>query len=390
MSSRAGTHREHLRGELAYRSFEPAPLPPNPALELGSELLGLNSRAERAVAKLDAAADLVPNVELLVTLYVRREAVLSSQIEGTHTTIEEVLRLEADNAQATPDFAETANYWAAMEYGLERIRTLPVSLRLIREIHGRLLEGVRGGAAMPGEFRTTQNWIGPAGGSLRGAAFVPPHPASLIEHLGALEAWVHGPGHSLPLVKSALFHAQFETIHPFADGNGRVGRLFITFLLIQDGLISKPLLYPSHYFQRHREEYYERLQAVRTEGDWEGWVKFFLHAIAVAAEDAAQRVRATLALLGEDRSRLLAAKSKNQAQAIRLHDLVTRYPYVSATQVARLLHVTFPTAQRAIVSLVDAGILRPTSDARYGKKYGYARYVGLLVRESMSPDENAQ
>ncbi|HEY6102084.1 MAG TPA: Fic family protein, partial [bacterium] len=275
---RAGRYLEQATG---YRAFIPAPLPPKPPVNLGDPLRGLLSDADYALGRLDGAVLTLPNPDLFVFMYVRKEAVLSSQIEGTQSSLQNLLTAEArlNDPDAPADVGEVINYVRAMNHGLEQLRTLPVSVRLIREIHGVLMRGARGGGLSPGELRTSQNWIGPQGATLREATFVPPPPHIVPEVLGNLETFLHQEDDIPVLVKVGLAHAQFETIHPFLDGNGRMGRLLITLLLTERGKLARPVLYLSHYFRQRRAEYYDRLQAVRNAGDWEGWLAFFLSGV---------------------------------------------------------------------------------------------------------------
>ena len=268
MSDRAGTYVRQLTG---YSAFQPVDLPPNPPLQWDDELHTLLSRADRALGRLDGSIQTLPDPDLFVFMYVRKEAVLSSQIEGTQSSLNDVLEAEAAIQDATrpSDVREVLNYVDAMNHGLDRLKTLPLSVRLIREIHERLLHNVRGNQANPGEIRTSQNWIGPSGCNLHEAIFVPPPPQDVPEHLSRLEKFLHGDDNIPPLIKIGLAHSQFETIHPFLDGNGRVGRLLITFFLCHQTILTRPVLYISYYFKRHRQKYYELLQAVRDQGAWE-------------------------------------------------------------------------------------------------------------------------
>ena len=286
-SGRAGRYVSQLTG---YRAFIPAPLPPEPPLALGSVELGLLSAADHALGRLDGVAHILPNPSLFVAMYVRREAVLSSQIEGTQSTLDDVLayELEGESGELPADVHEVVNYVRAMYSGLSRLSELPVSLRLIREIHAELLASGRGAERRPGEFRTSQNWIGPEGGTLATARFVPPPPHEMTQALDNLEKYLHAPSPWPNLVDLAMVHAQFETIHPFLDGNGRVGRLLVAFMLVEREVLGQPLLYLSYYLRLHRTEYYDRLTAIREQGDWEGWIRFFLDGVRVTASEATQ------------------------------------------------------------------------------------------------------
>src|SRR5579884_3180227 len=302
-SPRAG---RYVKQPTGYRAFVPAPLPPDPPLALDRDVVAVLSRADQAIGRLDGVAQTLPNPDLFVAMYVRREAVDSSQIEGTQSTLEDVLAFELDpHTRDLPrDVEEVVNYVRAMNYGLDRLATLPLSLRLIREIHAELLQGVRGADKTPGEFRTTQNWIGAGHVSLAHATFVPPPVAELGQALDNFERFLHEERELPALVHGGLAHAQFETIHPFLDANGRVGRLLITFLLVFRGVLQRPLLYLSVYLKRNRAEYYDRLMAIRNSGDWESWLGFFLTGVAQTAEEATATARAILDLREEHRHRV--------------------------------------------------------------------------------------
>jgi Fic family protein len=299
-SNRAGRFVRQIQG---YSAFIPTPLPPNPPIEMDMAMIRLLSEADQAVGRLDGFAELLPNPDLFVAMYVRREAVLSSQIEGTQSTLDDVLNFELDqeNREVPLDVDEIVNYVRAMNYGLSRLVDLPLSLRLIREIHGELLSGVRGQERDPGEFRRSQNWIGPQNAPLSAASFIPPPPGELEKALGDFEIFVHDDDLLPPLVLCGFAHAQFETIHPFLDGNGRVGRLLITFLLVYRGILHRPLLYLSYFFKLHRVEYYDRLTAVRIDGDWEGWLRFFLRGIQETATEATETARRIVRMAQEHR-----------------------------------------------------------------------------------------
>lgn len=367
-----------IRHPTGYRAFHPAPLPPEPALRIESELQRLLSDADRSLGRLDGITTILPNTELFVAMYVRREAVLSSQIEGTQASLTDVLVFEAGEQHEgdVADVEEVVNYVHAMNHGLRRLSELPLSLRLIREIHEKLLRGVRGKDREPGEFRRSQNWIGPAGCTLTSASFVPPPPEDVPAALGELEKFLHDD--SLPpLVHAALVHAQFETIHPFLDGNGRVGRLLITFLLCQRGVLARPLLYLSHYLKRHRAEYYDRLQAVRVGGRWEEWTAFFLRGVAeVAAEAYATAVR-IIALREAHRAQLQGA-GKSGANLLRLLDFMYERPILTARTVESRLGVTFPTAAALIERLVGLGLLHETTGKKWGRQFAYRPYLALF------------
>ncbi|MFG6431614.1 Fic family protein [Roseateles sp. LYH14W] len=370
-----------MQQPTGYRAFVPAPLPPDPPLLIDGPLQTLLSQADRDLGRLDALATLLPNPDLFVAMYVRHEAVLSSQIEGTQSTLEDVLAFETDAMEAdTPkDVEEVVNYVRAMNHGLARLAELPLSLRLLREIHAELMQGVRGGDKSPGEFRTSQNWIGGSGSSLRNAAFIPPPPHEVTPALGQLERFMHGSREELPLlVRCAFVHAQFETIHPFLDGNGRVGRLLITLLLCAEGALSRPLLYLSLFLKTHRAEYYDRLTAIRSQGHWEPWVGFFLRGVSQTARAATQTARDIVQMRDTHRS----AVAKN-ARALALLDRLLVQPSVSAPRAAEWLQCSFPTALKLLTDFESRGWLREVTGYGRNRQWRYQPYLDLFHREAV-------
>ena len=344
-------------------------------------MLALLSRADRDIGRLDALAALLPNPDLFVAMYVRHEAVLSSQIEGTQSTLEDVLAYEAEAIRDdTPrDVEEVVNYVRAMNHGLGRLSTLPLSLRLLREIHAELMQGVRGGDKSPGEFRISQNWIGGAGSTLKTADFIPPAPHELMNTLGQLERFLHEAKDSVPLlVRCALAHAQFETIHPFLDGNGRVGRLLITLMLCEEGALSRPLLYLSLYLKAHRAEYYDRLTAIRHQGHWEPWIAFFLQGVSSTARAATQTAQAIVALREQHRTAV-----QRNAKALALLDHLMRQPTVSIKRVAALLGCTHPTAAKLVGQFEQRGWLRELTGYGRNRAWHYQPYVDLFHRDTL-------
>jgi len=320
-----------------------------------------------------------PNPDLFVAMYVRHEAVLSSQIEGTQSTLEDVLQFEIDvkGHDRPKDVEEVVNYIHAMNYGWERLKDLPFSLRIIREIHAKLLEGVRGGDRTPGEFRRSQNWIGHAGCTLATASFVPPPVYEMHHALDNLEKFLHETM-SLPvLIHCGLSHAQFETIHPFIDGNGRIGRLLITFLLCQRGVLQRPLLYLSYYLKAHRAEYYDRLMAIRNEGNWEGWLRFFLRGIYEVSQAATVTARAIL-ILREGHRQVIAQKMGGSAAGLRLLDFLFEQPLISVRLVEQHLQCSYVTASKLVEQFVELDLLRETTGWQRNRRYRYEPYLALF------------
>lgn len=373
---RAGTW---IKQGSGYRAFIPAPLPPEPAVVLDDEMVRLLSTADRCLGRLDGVASVLPNPNLFVAMYVRQEAVLSSQIEGTQSTLEDVIQFElgADGDRLPQDVEEVVNYVRAMNHGLSRLGDLPLSLRLIREIHAELMAGVRGSNRSPGEFRVSQNWIGAAGSTLQNASFVPPPVPDMMNALGNLEHFLHDRESLPPLLQAGIAHAQFETIHPFLDGNGRVGRLLITFLLCERDILQRPLLYLSHYLKAHRSEYYDRLTAIRSEGNWEGWLKFFLRGVEKVSNSATHTARQILLLRETDRQ-VVTAQLGNTPHAPRLLDLLYEQPIVNVRTVERRLGCTYATANKLVEQFAGLGILHEVTGARRNRLYRYTDYLSLF------------
>ena len=368
-------------GGSRYRAFIPDALPPDPPLDLmSSDLIVRKERADQALGRLDGITLLLPDPTLFLYQYVRREALLSSQIEGTQSSLSDLLLYEIDEAPGVPidDVEEVSNYVAALRHGLRRLRQdgFPISLRLLREIHERLLHGGRGENKRPGEFRREQVWIGGATPAL--ASFVPPPPDALDECLAAFERFLHaGTEIASPLIKAGLAHVQFETIHPFSDGNGRLGRLLIAILLCADGVLQEPSLYLSLYFKRHRAEYYERLNAVRTDGDWEGWLAFFLTGIAETATQAVETARRLVALLEADRKRI-ALLGRRAGSASAVFDVLTRQVLSTVPQLEKALPLSTPAVRDAIASLADLGIVNELTGQRRNRVFAYQAYLEIL------------
>ncbi len=374
---RAGQYIQQIEG---YKAFIPNPLPPVPEIIMDQEMWNLLSQADRALGRLDGATDALPNPDLFVFMYVRKEAVLSSQIEGTQASLIDVLEFESqalqpDNPQ---DVAEVVNYVAAINYGLERLKNLPVSLRLIREIHQKLMEGVRGSERNPGEFRRSQNWIGAGGCSLAEATYVPPPPHEMLQSLDNLEKFLHSLQPIPTLIKVGLAHAQFETIHPFLDGNGRTGRLLITFLLCEQNILQRPLLYISYYFKKYRTEYYDRLQAVRDSGNWEGWLKFFLRGVYEVAQEAAATARKIVNLKEEHRQLVLNNMGRRSGNAVALLESLYFRPIVTVEHAEAITNLSYPNANTLIKDLCDIGLLQEITGQKRNRAFSYAPYLAVF------------
>ena len=373
-STRAG---EYVRQPGGFDAFRPKPLPPTPPLHT-DRLLPLLSRADQAIGRLDGEIRNMPNPDLFVAMYVRREAVFSSQIEGTQSTLDDLLAVELRPrvAEMAGDVDEIVNYVAAMNHGLGRLGELPLSLRLIREIHGELLREGRGANKQPGEFRRDQNFIAPAGvNAIRDAIFVPPAVADMHRALDNFERFLHDD--EMPaLLHAGVAHAQFETIHPFMDGNGRVGRLLITFLLVQRGVLHRPLLYLSLYLKRHRLDYYDALMAVRHEGDWESWLLFFVRGVAETAEEASVTARAIVALREEQRGRILEERAPTNA--LRLLDLLYARPLVDVNLVSDELGVSFATANKLVEQFEQLRLVVESTGRRRDRIFRFDPYLRLF------------
>ncbi len=362
-----------------HQAFIPKPLPPMPALEIDTEMQALLSRADRALGRLDGSIRTLPNPDLFIFMYVRKEAVLSSQIEGTQSSLNDILEVEAEifDNQRPRDVDEVLNYVRAMNYGLERLAELPLSNRLIREIHNVLLSGVRGGNAQPGELRKIQNWIGPQGCTLKEATFVPPPPQQLEEILGQFEKFLHD--ESLPaLLQIGMAHAQFETIHPFLDGNGRIGRLLIAFILYQREILETPVLYISHYFKKYRQQYYEQLQSVRENGNWETWLKFFLQGIYEVSQEATETSRKIVDLREAHRKLIAEHFGRVAGNGMQVLETLYQRPFIKVQDIKEQINVTFPAANQLMNKFVDHGLLTEVTGQARNRQFRYGAYIDLF------------
>ena len=375
---RAGEYVRNLSGELAYDSFRPAPLPP--VMDMDDELVADLVSATRSLATLDTLSSHIPNMDLFISMYVRKEALLSSQIEGTQATLEDVLDPLIEK-NVNQNVTDVVNYIRATEYALKRLKSLPLCNRLIRETHAVLMEGVRGQERNPGQFRTSQNWIGATGCTLRTARYIPPRPDDMVTAMSDLEKYIHSADPLDVLIRAALIHYQFETIHPFLDGNGRVGRLLITLFLMERGALQAPALYISFYLKKNRIEYYDRMSEVRSKGNYEQWVKFFLRAVQASAEDAAKAIRELSAL--HDRSFAAIDSMGRAAKTARvLLSYLEQNPIIEIGKTAEALGVSFSTVSGAVKRLEEKKILVQTNNASRNRVFAYQEYLDILRKDT--------
>lgn len=368
----------YINQPTGYKAFIPKPLPPKPSITLEGDLQNLLSKADMSLARLDGIGYILPNVDLFIAMYVRKEALLSSQIEGTEASLEDLFEFESgEQPKNINDVSEVVNYIKALNYGIERLDNFPMSLRLIKEIHGVIMKGVRGGEKMPGEFRKSQNWIGPKGCTLNEATFVPPPPHEAEKAMGDLEKYIHNKERLPLLADCALVHYQFETIHPFLDGNGRLGRLLITYYLYWKGALHKPLLYLSYFFKKRRQEYYDRLNMVRENGDYEQWLAFFLKGIKETADSAIETSRRILELQTSHRN-LLWKKKISSPFAVGILEKLFFTPYVSVNDIAKGFKISFQAASTLVAQFEKASILKEITGRKRDKRYIYADYLGIL------------
>lgn len=376
MKNRAGEWKRNMSGEAAYQSFTPAPLPPEPPIELDAETVELLVRANRQLAALDGIAARIPNMPLFVSMYVRKEALMSSQIEGTQATLEDVLdpMLEANTNRSV---ADVVNYIKATDYAVKRLETLPLCNRLLRETHAVLMEGVRGQEKYPGEFRRSQNWIGGQGSSLKTARYVPPSPEDMEQAMSDLEKYINGEDGQDELIRAALIHYQFETIHPFLDGNGRIGRLLITLYLMEKKVLSTPALYISYFLKRNRVEYYDRMTEVRRNGSYEQWVRFFLQAVEECARDAIETID-RLTALHEKNAAVVGGMGRAAKNALLVFGYLEANPIIDIRKTAQALELSFNTVAAAVRRLTEVGILVQTDTASRNRSFAYEAYLDIL------------
>jgi len=375
---RSGEYISNLTGEAMYKSFRPAPLPP--VLNMDDEMITQLTSATKALATLDALSSYIPNMNLFVSMYVRKEALLSSQIEGTQATLEDVLDPLVEK-NANQNVADVVNYIKATEFALERMNSLPLCNRLIKETHEVLMSGVRGQEKNPGEFRTSQNWIGAAGSSIKNARYIPPNPDDMINAMSDLEKYINSDDSLDLLIQAALLHYQFETIHPFLDGNGRVGRLLITLFLMDKKVLNSPALYISYYLKKNRIEYYDRMSEVRNKDNYEQWIKFFLNAIKESADESVETIK-KLSELHNVNIKKIDAMGRAAKNARAVFDYLEQNPIIDIGKTAEELNLAFSTVSLAVNRLVDSGILIQTNNANRNRVFSYEDYLAILRKDT--------
>ena len=378
--NRAGTYVDNLTGEATYQSFKPNSLPPMPEIEMDEDVVKLLVDANKQLVKLDTASQLISNADLFISMYVRKEALISSQIEGTQCTLDDVLDPEVE-ANANLDVSDVINYVKATQYALKRLERLPLCCRLIREIHEVLMENVRGQDKTPGEFRHSQNWIGPANCSLKDARYIPPNVEDMQNTMSDLEKYINENTDYDPLIRVALIHYQFETIHPFLDGNGRIGRLLILLYLMEQGLLAKPVIYISYFLKKNQIEYYDRISEVRRSGNFEQWIRFFLEAVSKAASDSLESISKLSNLHDKNLEKLpKTSRSKDNLRAV--FDYIEQYPIIDIKRTAKELEISYNTAATAVKKLVELGILQETTNAARNRVFAYEEYLEILRKDT--------
>lgn len=378
--NRAGIYVDNLTGEATYQSFKPNSLPPIPEIEMDEEIVRLLVDANKQLVKLDTASQLISNADLFISMYVRKEALISSQIEGTQCTLDDVLDPEVES-NANLDVSDVINYVKATQYALKRLERFPLCCRLIREIHEVLMEGVRGQDKTPGEFRHSQNWIGPANCSLKDARYIPPNVEDMQDAMSDLEKYINENVDYDPLIRIALIHYQFETIHPFLDGNGRIGRLLILLYLMEKGLLAKPVIYISYFLKKNQVEYYDRISEVRRSGNFEQWIRFFLEAVSKAATDSLESINKLSNLHDKNLEKLpKTTRSKDNLRAV--FDYIEQYPIIDIKRTAKELDISYNTVATAVKKLVELGILQETTNAARNRVFAYEQYLGILRKDT--------
>ena len=377
---RAGIYVDNLNGEAMYQSFKPNPLPPIPEIEMDGEIVKLLVDANKQLVKLDTASQLISNADLFISMYVRKEALISSQIEGTQCTLDDVLDPEVE-ANANLDVSDVINYVKATQYALKRLERLPLCCRLIREIHEVLMENVRGQDKTPGEFRHSQNWIGPANCSLKDARYIPPNVEDMQTAMSDLEKYINENVDYDPLIRAALIHYQFKTIHPFLNGNGRIGRLLILLYLMEQKLIEKPVIYIYYFLKKNQIEYYDRISEVRRTGNFEQWIRFFLEAVSKAASDSLEAIR-QLSVLHDTNVEKLPKTTRSKDNLRAVFDYIEQYPIIDIKRTAKELEVSYNTVAAAVRKLVELGILQETTNAARNRVFAYEEYLAILRKDT--------
>lgn len=376
MKNRAGEYRKNFSGEAEYQSFIPAPLPPTPIIEIDDDMLECLIKANKTVSSLESIAKRIPNMDLFVSMYVRKEALMSSQIEGTQATLEDVFDpMISENTNR--NVADVVNYIKATEYAIKRLATLPLCNRLIKEAHAVLMEGVRGQEKNPGEFRYSQNWIGGEGSTLKTARYIPPNPEDMINAMSDLEKYMNEEDKLDNLIRAALIHYQFETIHPFLDGNGRIGRLLITLFLMEKQVLTTPALYISYYLKKNRVEYYDRMTEVRNKGNYEQWIRFFLMAIEESAEDAIQTID-ELNTLREKNETIIKGMGRASKNVMHVFRYLESNPIIDIGKTAEAIGLSFNTVSSAVKRLLGVGILIQIEEANRNRTFAYEEYLDIL------------
>lgn len=376
MNNRSGYLKTNMSGELSYQSFVPRPLPPTPPIEVNEEMVDLLIKANSQLAVLESVATRIPNVALFISMYVRKEALMSSQIEGTQATLEDVLDPMIE-VNINRNVADVINYIKATEFAINRLKEFPLCNRLLRETHAVLMEGVRGQERNPGEFRHSQNWIGGQGSTLKNARYIPPSPEDMKEAMSELEKYINSDDNTDGLIRAAMIHYQFETIHPFLDGNGRIGRLLITLFLLEKKILTTPALYISYFLKKNRVEYYDRMMEVRSKGNYEQWVKFFLLAIIESADDAISTID-KLTVLHNKNVAVITGMGRAAKNTMLVFDYLEANPIVEIGKTAESLGIAFNTASGAIRRLTDVGILKQTANASRNRIFAYEDYLAVL------------
>ena len=380
MNDKAGQYKTQLSGDMQYKSFVPTPLIGSSLVTVDEELVTLLSKANRMLGMLDGISSMIPNIELFLSMYIRKEALLSSQIEGMQATLDDILDPSAEENQNV-NISDVLNYIKATSYATKSLETLPLCNRLLQEIHEVLMNDIRGGDKNPGEFRRSQNWIGPAGSAIKNASYIPPSPEDMVEAMSDLEKFINADDDIDPIIKAALIHYQFETIHPFLDGNGRIGRLLIILFLCEKQVLKLPVLYISYFLKLNRVEYYDRLMEVRNKGSYEQWIKFFTKALLQSAEDAVETINA-LTALREKNVELISTLGKSAKTAKRLYDYLEKSPIIVIKKTSAELSLSFNTVSKSVDKLVELDILRLTENVKRGRCFAYEKYLEILRKDT--------